>query len=290
VTTGGAVTPGTNDQIWEDLGVGTASANFPALVSGGTYALSVPTFASSPATEITGYIENYYLYNVGGRVSGTMHAGRYTINETADGGPGNCTLVTTPFGSRLSIPASDANYATLGDQVDISMGRDSGNRNVIFRWKTVSHGEWSTAFEGTNIRFGIGTPGTGSRPANYCLGFSTTTTLGRVAAADVRGFNVAVSFALGIESNPSTARVHVSYSGAIPHKYFDANGVQQNRPRGEVLFNIDPVIGGALSYTAMGDGTSQPVGIVGAVRATGLTSSSTAAQIVAALQAAGLAV
>jgi hypothetical protein len=65
--------------------------------------------------------------------------------------------------------------------------------------------------------------------------------------------------------------------------------VQQNRPRGEVLFNIDPVIGGALSYTAMGDGTSQLAGIVGAVRATGLTSSSTAAQIVAALQAAGLA-
>ncbi len=122
-----------------------------------------------------------------------------------------------------------------------------------------------------NIWFGIGTPGTASRPANYYLGFSTTTTLGRVVAADVRGFNVAVSFDLGIESNPST--VHVSDSGTIPHKYFDANGVQQNRPRGEVLFNIDPVIGGALSYTAMGDGTSQPAGIVGAVRATGLTSS-----------------
>jgi hypothetical protein len=47
--------------------------------------------------------------------------------------------------------------------------------------------------------------------------------------------------------------------------------------------------GGTLICTGMGDETSQPVGIVGAVRATGLTSRSTAAQIVAALQAAGLA-
>lgn len=289
VTTGGTVTPGTNDLIWEDLGPGTANVYYPDWVSGGTYAMSVPTFASTVLTEITGYIENYYLRNVGGRISGTMNPGRYCLCEGADYGPGNRATVTTPFGTHLTVAASDPNYATLGPTVDVSLGLDNLNRNVIHCWETVPHGRWSTAFEGANIRFGLGTPGTGVRPANYYLGNSTTTTLGRVASADARGFNVAVNFALGIESNPSTARVHVSYSGSIPHKYFDATGTLQNRPLGEVLYNVNPTIGGALIYTAMGDGTSQPVGIVGAVRATGLTSSSTAAQIVAALQAAGLA-
>jgi hypothetical protein len=123
----------------------------------------------------------------------------------------------TPL-KRLSVPASDANYATLGDQVDISMGRDSGNRNVIFRWKTVSHGVWYTAFEGT--KYSVWHRHAWDRVASGKLlsGLQPHNDFGRVAAADVRGFNVAVSFALGIENKPSTARVHVSDSGTIPHK------------------------------------------------------------------------
>ncbi len=60
-------------------------------------------------------------------------------------------------------------------------------------------------------------------------------------------------------------------------------------PQGSVVLNENADNGSPASWVVNAAGVGRPTGIVGAVPATGLTSSSTAAQIVAALQAAGLA-
>jgi len=279
-TLGGATTPGTNDLIWEDLEAGAVSAFYPAWVSGGSYELSVPTFVSSGETEIKGYTENYYLRSVGGRLSGTMFAGRYAINTGTEPGDGEADLTNRNSRYRVTIPPSDPFFAALGSQVDIFTGGNFSQRNLLFGWTTSADPSgYSFAYQGKDVRFGVSVPGSGY-PMSYVLTTSqTTATLGRTTPQP--GFIVPANFALGNANGAGEARVHETFTGAI------SAVPTTGRATGEVLFNGTPAVGGAMMYTIVA-GAKQPVGIVGATRATGLTSSSTLAQVIQALKDAGL--
>jgi len=116
--------------------------------------------------------------------------------------------------------------------------------------------------------------GTGSVDIDHIVtGVGTTNSLGRSAP---------VSYGVNIFRRGLSLGSRVWNEGSALPTATDAGS-------GETVWNIAPTLYGPQCWV-FAAGSWRPTGIVGATRATGLSSSSSAAQIVAALQAAGLAV
>lgn len=195
-------------------------------------------------------------------IGGTRGSG-YTYNSPFIYGRFGCVGANGVILERKSV--SDSSKLLT---VNIATSFDAGQ--IFAASKTDVVGDRNMRYVGNDIVWGNG-QGAGDID-HVILGVQTTNTLGRASIAPY-GVNIfRRGFSLGSRIwTEGTALPTATDAGA-----------------GETVWNIAPALGDPQSWVYASGGW-KPSGIVGAMRATGLSSSSTAAQIVAALQAAGLA-
>jgi hypothetical protein len=276
--------PGTNELHWNAHSPAAGpSFNYPQWSANTDYIMSLPVFVGG-SSRIACYIENYYL--MGHTYANAMVVGaeqHFTntsagINQEPFKG---MTRSRFPFGYWKQFPKPDPVLGTyyqsvvggqggVAEAAALSSIRQSEAPGADFPWV------WFGCPTKNYYRVGFGWNGMGFPDTVRVTSHDNTTiNLGRLTPQ--KYYWIADRFALG---GPGGERI-IETTAGLP------SGT--GRALGEHMPNTAPTVGGAGSYVAMGDGTVQPTSIVGAKRATGLSASSTTAEIVAALQAAGLA-
>lgn len=279
---GGITTPGTNDDVWHDVGltlVGPIATRYPQWVSGGDYQLSLPVLLGG-MSEVTCYFEDYYL-PAHTRVYGLLFCGIQSTTRTSSALRAEFTRDALQSAKaflyhRTYEPVSPLNGAYFQSRLG---GRPIDTDNVIHRWERPAEFGmgfgWTFGQQGRDYSLCFA-PGTFSETYKI-TGYDTQETLGRAAGQFMQRYFVGVRFALG--------------GSGGNRAMFTTNGepVGTNRAAGERGFDVGSGLGGVDCWRGMGDGTVAPVGIIGAIQATGITSSSTLPEVIAALKAAKLA-
>jgi len=208
--------------------------------------------AGSPRTKVT----QSGLIVGGTHGSGTTYDSPYIYGRF--GSVASNGLITERYKNDYTAFATvtiNNNYAS-NIILDATRSDITGNRTFMFSGKDFSWGN------------GVG----GNDQDHIITGVGTSYTLGRTSPVSY-GVNIfRRGFSLGSRLWSETNSIPATTDAA----------------QGEIQWNIDPTPGGPVAWVRSA-GAWRPTGIVGATRASGLTSSSSAADIVAALKAAGLA-
>jgi hypothetical protein len=275
------VEPGTDPMVWREMqgGSSTPYPDAPQWVAGGAYICGGQGYIARGSSHHVPYTEGggapYWVFSPSFTIGGIHGAGKEGSGRSQ---AVNLGLWSLDGGQELISKAPDTGrMVSVRSAPDPKSGfirevRDTEDPNVNasqqwLEWQF--NGYWAFGYNQSPYTI-VTRPGT---PNAAYMGLN----------APKAGVVTNLYFSIGDE-NGSMARL-IYIASAQP-------GSAIYRARGQTYINSAPVRGGPAGWVVVAEGspgTMEPTGIVGAVQASGLSATSTAADIVAALKAANLA-
>lgn len=258
---GASTTPGTNNEIWYDMGAGSVSATWPAWSASNTYELSIPVYctgASNRSVFVGTYVENFYPSHtesacpaifLGGNIDSTRYS-RYVTGFANRAG--EAIVSHTGYGGYKSY---SPDHSTLGSYFTASVGNGDG---VILNHRQESDGEldWKLQYYDEDIYYSFGGIGGGFKTIYKITGPNTTEDFGSGTAQG--HWPAFYGIAIGSTSAVDEA-VRIVSGTAAP-----ASGAWS---QGDICFNTSAAAGGTIGWvctTAGSPGTWKTFGTIAA--------------------------
>ena len=250
---GSTTTPGTNSQVWYDLGaLAAASTNFPQWVSGNSYGLRLPFLITNGTAIYSGYQENGFNIGssngllVGGTIGGIGTTNRLGT-QTEMGIVNNRGFASF----RSNGGQTTASSPNIGDAERVSIGELDYNNGEDGRRSIISYRVENTlglptdrfAFDWSNNRDILWK--FGARVMAQAGGTQTLSSYGRSTVQP--GYFTARDLALQDPNNANNARI-IGARDAVPN-----DGI--HHAQGEFVFNVYPSAAGVLGWSCTTAGT-----------------------------------